>query len=196
MPPGLTTQQQFQWLQQQAKQQGIILPPNIQQQNITPGTLTQPGLAQNIQHAPGLSPINQNSPQFPDQNQQQQIQLRQYRLQQLQLQREQKNHIPQQQQGRCFLFCESDGIYASILLVAPLQQPTIVRPIGQPQLADSTTNPTPVPEANIQHSLVVNPKTKTALANMLSIKLQSGGSSMGVQRPEALPEPSAAGTLR
>lgn len=99
VPPGLTTQQQVQWLQQQAKQQGIVLPPNIQQQNITPGTLTQPTLAQNMQHAPGLSPINQNTTQFTDQNQQQQIQLRQFRLQQLQLQREQaqKNHLAQQQ---------------------------------------------------------------------------------------------------
>lgn len=101
MPPGLTAQQQVQWLQQQAKQQGIVLPPNIQQ-NITSGTLTQPGLTQNVQHggAPGLSPINQNAPQFPDQNQQQ-LQLRQYRLHQLQLQREQaqKNHLAQQQQS-------------------------------------------------------------------------------------------------
>lgn len=101
VPPGLTTQQQVQWLQQQAKQQGIILPPNIQQQNITPGTITQSGLSQNVQHAaPGLSPINQNPAQFPDQNQQQ-LQLRHYRLQQLQLQREQaqKSHLNQQQPG-------------------------------------------------------------------------------------------------
>lgn len=75
-------------------------------------------------------------------------------------------------------------------------QPAIVRPIGQPQLADSTTNPPQVQDGNIQHSLVVNAKTKTALANMLSIKLQSGSSSVGIQRPEAIPEPSAAGTLR
>lgn len=71
-----------------------------------------------------------------------------------------------------------------------------MRPIGQPQLADSTTNPPQVQDGNIQHSLVVNAKTKTALANMLSIKLQSGSSSVGIQRPEAIPEPSAAGTLR
>lgn len=89
-------------MQQQAKQQGIVLPSNIQQ-NITSGTLTQSGLTQNVQHggAPGLSPINQNVPQFPDQNQQQ-LQLRQYRLHQLQLQREQaqKNHLVQQQQSK------------------------------------------------------------------------------------------------
>ncbi|XP_072382346.1 uncharacterized protein Ptip [Diabrotica undecimpunctata] len=176
VPPGLTTQQQVQWLQQQAKQQGIVLPPNIQQ-NITPGTLTQPTLAQNMQHAPGLSPINQNNTQFTDQNQQQQIQLRQFRLQQLQLQREQaqKNHLAQQ---------------------GAITPAAVIRPIGQPQLADSTTNLPHVQEANIPSPLVVNAKTKTALANMLSIKLQSGGSSVGVQRPEAIQEPSAAGTLR
>ncbi|CAH1111777.1 unnamed protein product [Psylliodes chrysocephalus] len=179
VPPGLTTQQQVQWLQQQAKQQGIVLPPNIQQQNITPGTLTQPTLAQNMQHAPGLSPINQNTTQFTDQNQQQQIQLRQFRLQQLQLQREQaqKNHLAQQQVGA-------------------IQQPAVVRPLGPTPLADSTTSLPHVQDGTIQNPLVVNAKTKTALANMLSIKLQSGGSSVGVQRPEAIQEPSAAGTLR
>lgn len=36
VPQGLTPQQQVQWLQQQAKQQGIVLPPNIQQ-NLTAG---------------------------------------------------------------------------------------------------------------------------------------------------------------
>lgn len=52
-------------------------------------------------------------------------------------------------------------------------------------------------DQNIQHhpSLVVNAKTKTALANMLSIRLQSGGSNMGTG-PDAITEPSAAGTLR
>lgn len=79
-----------------------------------------------------------------------------------------------------------------------IQPPAMVRPIGQPQLADSTTNSPNVPETgSIQHPVVVNAKTKTALANMLSIKLQSGGgSSIGVPRPDAMQEPSAAGTLR
>ncbi|XP_060533249.1 PAX-interacting protein 1-like [Cylas formicarius] len=172
VPPGLTTQQQVQWLQQQAKQQGIVLPPNIQQ-NITPGTITQqnPPPA-NVQHTPGLSPINQGptaGQQFVDQNQQQQhqLQLRQYRLQQLQLQREQaqKTHLTQQ---------------------GAIPQQAAVRPPNQPPSADSTTSP-----AQVQ----VNPKTKTALANMLSIKLQSGGT-IGGPRQETIPEPSAAGTLR
>lgn len=53
-----------------------------------------------------------------------------------------------------------------------------------------------VVDQNIQqHPLVVNAKTKTALANMLSIRLQSGGSTM-VPGAENIAEPSAAGTLR
>ncbi|XP_076254688.1 uncharacterized protein LOC143192843 isoform X2 [Rhynchophorus ferrugineus] len=164
VPPGLTAQQQVQWLQQQAKQQGIVLPPNLQQ-NITPapqqGTSTQ---VPQSPHAPSLSPINQNpGQQFVGD----QAQLRQYKLQQLQLQREQaqKNHLNQQ---------------------SPLTPQPAVRPLGQPTAADSTTNP----------QVQVNPKTKTALANMLSIKLQSGGTIGATPRPEGLPEQSAAGTLR
>lgn len=69
-----------------------------------------------------------------------------------------------------------------------------MRPMGQPQPAEV---PSPNAESNVppQHPLVVNAKTKTALANMLSIRLQSGGSSMG-PGPENITEPSAAGTLR
>lgn len=66
-------------------------------------------------------------------------------------------------------------------------------------MADPANPPPPPPPSiqdnPVQHSLVVNAKTKTALANMLSIKLQSGGSTMA-PRPDAIPEPSAAGTLR
>lgn len=78
--------------------------------------------------------------------------------------------------------------------VAP-QQPPAVRPIGQPQTGDVAT--TIVDAAVAQQQLVVNAKTKTALANMLSIRLQSGGATMGGPVTETLPEPpSAAGTLR
>lgn len=73
----------------------------------------------------------------------------------------------------------------------------VVRPIGVAVAADSTTNvpPSPSPQSGegVQQPLVVNAKTKTALANMLSIRLQSGGANLG---GETLPEPSAAGTLR
>ncbi|CAG9814580.1 unnamed protein product [Phaedon cochleariae] len=133
---------------------------------------------QPAQQAPGLSPINQGvggGGQFGEQGQQQQVQIRQFRLQHLQLQREQaqKSHLAQQQ--------------------GAIQQPTIVRPIGQPpQPADSTANMAQAQvDGGVQHPLVVNAKTKTALANMLSIKLQSGGSSVGGggQRAEAMAEP-------
>ncbi|ENN75011.1 hypothetical protein YQE_08327, partial [Dendroctonus ponderosae] len=179
VPQGLTPQQQVQWLQQQAKQQGIVLPPNIQQ-NLTPGNVTPqqttPPSAGPPQHAPGLSPINQASTsgqaqQFVgDQSTAQQLQLRQqYRLQQLQLQREQAQKNAMAQQG---------GM--------PQQQAPVRPPLAQPPAADSTTNP----------QVQVNPKTKTALANMLSIKLQSGAAIAAPPRPEGIPEPSAAGTLR
>jgi len=59
-------------------------------------------------------------------------------------------------------------------------------PLSQTPAVDSTTNP----------QVQVNPKTKTALANMLSIKLQSGGTIGPPVRPEGIPEQSAAGTLR
>jgi hypothetical protein len=103
--------------------------------------------------------------------------LRQYRLQQLQREQAQKGQLvavqqPQQPQP------------------TPVQ-PGVVRPLG-PVIPDSTTNP---PEANVSQQLVVNAKTKTALANMLSNRLQSGGGAVGPV-PETIPEPSAAGTLR
>ncbi|CAH1132708.1 unnamed protein product [Ceutorhynchus assimilis] len=177
VPQGLTPAQQVQWLQQQAKQQGIVLPPNIQQ-NLTPGTVAaqQPQTSAAVpppQHAPGLSPINQpNAPaqvQQPfvvEQTPQQQLHLKQYRLQQLQREQAHKNALAQQ-----------GGI--------PPQ--AVVRP---PQ----AQTPAADPPANLQ--VQVNPKTKTALANMLSIKLQSGGSIGSTVRPEGISEPSAAGTLR
>lgn len=43
VPPGLNPQQQVQWLQQQAKQQGVVLPPHLQQQ-----TQISPNNQQNI----------------------------------------------------------------------------------------------------------------------------------------------------
>lgn len=123
----------------------------------------------NIQHAPGLSPIQQNQP-FPEQNQQLQLQ-RQLRLQQLQLQREQAQKNAQ-----------------SVPQPSTVQQ-NIVRPIGQPQPAEVNHHAV---DSNVP---LVNAKTKTALANMLSIRLQSGGANMG-PTAEPIAEPSAAGTLR
>lgn len=171
VPPGLNRQQQVQWIHQQAKQQGVVLPSaNIQQQNIT-----------NIQHAPGLSPIQQNQPFPADQNQQLQLQ-RHFRLQQLQLQRE---------QAQKNVAAAAAAAAQNMVQQGTIQQ-NIARPIGQPQPVDINAH---VDANNVPQNPLVNAKTKTALANMLSIRLQSGGSNIG-PATEPIAEPSAAGTLR
>lgn len=173
----------MQWLQQQAKQ-GVVLQTNIQQPQqpavVTPSPIAQPNIQQTLPHAggaPGLSPIQQNPPQIGEQNQQQLQFQRQFRLQQLQLQREQAAKNAQAQVPQP---------------VVP--QANVVRPIGQPP---TVVEAAPVvPDSTVQQNpLVVNAKTKTALANMLSIRLQSGGSTVG-PGAENITEPSAAGTLR
>ncbi|XP_025831025.1 PAX-interacting protein 1-like isoform X3 [Agrilus planipennis] len=192
VPPGLTPQQQMQWLQQQAKQQGVVLqqasiqqqPPPVATPNIPQGANVQSPNIQQPQQAPGLSPIQQQgAPQFTDHAQQLQIQRQQhFRLQQLQVQQQQREQqtpkpappIPQEPP------------------VVP--QANIARPLAHPQATE--TVPVSVVDANVaQQQLVVNAKTKTALANMLSIRLQSGSTNVGPV-PETIAEPSAAGTLR
>ncbi|KAK4878474.1 hypothetical protein RN001_010980 [Aquatica leii] len=171
VPQGLNPQQQMQWIQQQAKQQGVMLQPPPPQQQQPQTNLQNPPVAP---HTPGLSPIQQqNASQF-NENQLQLQRQQQFRLQQLQLQREQAQKVA--------------------VISQPLTQ-TNIRPIGQPQTADIVTTTASVDSSVAQQQLVVNAKTKTALANMLSIRLQSGGSTVGTS-PESLPEPSAAGTLR
>lgn len=185
IPSGLNPQQQMQWLQQQAKQQGVVLQQNVQQPsaNLPPAGMPAQGtLPQNLpQHTPGLSPIQQNQPpQFtPEQNQHMQLQ-RQYRLQQLQLQREQ---------------AQKNAVAQPLVQQPPGPPGGVVRPIGQPQPADANAGGVVEPTVPPPHPLVVNAKTKTALANMLSIRLQSGGGNLG-PGPEGIAEPSAAGTLR
>lgn len=176
VPQGLNPQQQMQWLQQQAKQQGVML------QQSTTNIVQNASLTQTIQHAPGLSPIQQQGPQFNDQNQLQLQRQQQFRLQQLQLQREQAQKnlptptpTPPQQ--------------------PPLPQASVVRPMGPAPTPEINTTTTVIDTSVSQQQLVVNAKTKTALANMLSIRLQSGGASMG-PTSDTITEPSAAGTLR
>lgn len=171
----------MQWLQQQAKQQGVVLQQNVQQQpaNLPPAGMPAQGTLP--QHTPGLSPIQQTQPpQFaPEQSQHMQLQ-RQYRLQQLQLQREQAQKTAA----------------AQPLAQQPPGPPAgVARPVGQPQTAEAGGAAVGEPAAQAPHPLVVNAKTKTALANMLSIRLQSGGGSLG-PGTEGIAEPSAAGTLR
>lgn len=182
----------MQWLQQQAKQQGVVLQQNIQQA-VPQGTIVQQANP-SLQHAPGLSPIQQQT-QFTEQNQQLQLQRQQQqqlRLQQLQLhqqqQREQAQKSALQQQQP-----------APPPPLQQPQQPTVVRALVQGQVVEGAgvvAGPPPVVvDPNVvqsQNPLVVNSKTKTALANMLNTRLQSGGSTLS----ENIAEPSAAGTLK
>ncbi|KAK9754172.1 BRCA1 C Terminus (BRCT) domain [Popillia japonica] len=216
VPIGLNSQQQMQWLQQQAKQQGVVL----QQQTVSQGAIVQQPNP-NLQHAtPGLSPIQQQ-PQFTDQNQQLQLQRQQQqqqlRLQQLQLhqQREQaqKTVLQQQPQGQPPLAQPAQPTVVRALVqnqvvegaqqqpqgqppLAQPAQPTVVRALVQNQVVEGAGAPPVVVDPNVvqapQSPLVVNSKTKTALANMLNTRLQSGGSTLS----ENIAEPSAAGTLK
>lgn len=174
VPQGLNPQQQMQWLQQQAKQQGVML----QQSTIQPTTpVPNSPITPNIPHTLALSSIQQSAPppQFNEANQLQLQRQQQFRIQQLQLQRDQAQKV-------------------AIIPQPVTTPPNPIRPIGQPQIAEVITTTAPPDTAIAQQQLVVNAKTKTALANMLSIRLQSGGTSVGAT--ENIPEPSAAGTLR
>lgn len=89
-------------------------------------------------------------------------------------------------------------IYVYLQQMQQVQAGTIVRPPLTPQEAPPVAVAAPpptgeqTPGAAPQQQLVVNAKTKTALANMLSIRLQSGGGNIAPVDGE----PSAAGTLR
>ncbi|KAK9886157.1 hypothetical protein WA026_015669 [Henosepilachna vigintioctopunctata] len=177
VPPGLSPHQQVAWLQQQAKSQGLVIPNNLQQQTINSNALNQPNAgptpvppsgSSNIPQTPGLSPIQQNA-SLADPNQ---MKLKQIRLQQFSAQR--------------------DQIQKPLTSIQDPQS-NILRVVGQ---ASTPESPVPVQDPAVgQSPLIVNAKTKTALANMLSIRLQSGGSSVGATQ-ETMAEPSAAGTLR
>ncbi|KAI5634191.1 twin BRCT domain-containing protein [Phthorimaea operculella] len=62
-------------------------------------------------------------------------------------------------------------------------------PLPEQQVDAALLTATPEQQQNANNALLVNPKTKTALANMLSIRLQGAA-------PPPEHEPSAAGTLR
>lgn len=195
VPIGLSSQQQVQWLQQQAKQQGVVLQQNIQQQSVPQGAIVQQSNP-NIQHAPGLSPLHQQ-PQFTEQNQQLQLQ-RQQQQQQLRLQQLQLHQQQQREQAqKNVLQSQPPPLQQQPVQQSP--QPTVVRALVQGQVVEGggiVAGPPPVVvDPNViqsQNPLVVNSKTKTALANMLNTRLQSGGSTL----TENIAEPSAAGTLK
>ncbi|XP_047538445.1 PAX-interacting protein 1 isoform X1 [Vanessa atalanta] len=150
LPPGLSQQQQVQWLQQQGAR-----------------TATIPA-AQPAQPPP--SPAGAGAGAVESSLQQLQRQQQYQRLQQLQAQRDHAAHH-----------------HAAAKQVAPVTQ-HVVTPL-QEQQVDALLTPTTPEQQGGAGALLVNPKTKTALANMLSIRLQGAA-------PPPEHEPSAAGTLR
>ncbi|XP_050353636.1 PAX-interacting protein 1-like isoform X2 [Nymphalis io] len=150
LPPGLSQQQQVQWLQQQGARTATI--PAAQPAQPPPSPA---GSA-------GAGTVESSLQQLQRQQQYQ-------RLQQLQAQRDHAAHH-----------------HAAAKQVAPVTQ-HVVAPL-QEQQVDALLTPT-TPEQQGAGALLVNPKTKTALANMLSIRLQGAA-------PPPEHEPSAAGTLR
>ncbi|XP_072934281.1 uncharacterized protein Ptip [Epargyreus clarus] len=156
LPPGLSQQQQVQWLQQQGARAALPAaapaPPPVG--GAVGGTVGAVGGA-TVGGAVETSLL-----------QRQQYQ----RLQQLQAQRDHAAHH-----------------HAAAKQVAPVAQ-HVAAPLQEQQVDALLTPPTPDQQQGAG-ALLVNPKTKTALANMLSIRLQSTNAP-----PDH--EPSAAGTLR
>ncbi|CAH2093665.1 unnamed protein product [Euphydryas editha] len=154
LPPGLSQQQQVQWLQQQGARTATIPAAQPTQQAQSPVAGAAPA------SAAGETPLQQLQ-------RQQQYQ----RLQQLQAQRDHAAHHHQPPKQ-----------------VAPVTQ-HVVAPLQEQQVDALLTPTTPEQQQAGAGALLVNPKTKTALANMLSIRLQGAA-------PPPDHEPSAAGTLR
>ncbi|XP_049699175.2 PAX-interacting protein 1 isoform X1 [Helicoverpa armigera] len=162
LAPGLAQQQQVpvQWLQQQGARAATI-----------PAAAPAPP-----PQSPGVaSPAAQPGPGGTVENQLQQLQMQRQqhyqRLQQLQAQRDHVAHHAAVKQV-------SPGVTQHVVSGAPLAE----QPVDAALLTPTT------PDQQQGNALLVNPKTKTALANMLSIRLQGGTASEH--------EPSAAGTLR
>ncbi|CAK1541736.1 unnamed protein product [Leptosia nina] len=160
LPPGLTQQQQqVQWQVQQ---------PGIRTATIPAATPTTPqspvgSVGGNVGTVGGTANVGGVVETQIQQLQRQQ----QYRLQQLQAQRDHAHHQANKQAA------------VTQHVVTPLQE----------QQVDAILTPTTPEQQGGAGALLVNPKTKTALANMLSIRLQGTA-------PPNDHEPSAAGTLR
>ncbi|XP_059049023.1 PAX-interacting protein 1 isoform X3 [Achroia grisella] len=177
LPAGLTQQQQVQWLQQQGARAATIPAPAPAQPPQSPvggAPVASPVGAGGAVQAAGAGGAAIDS-------QVQQLQLHrqnQYRLQQLQAQRD--------------LFAQREHIAHHHAAVKQVQ---VGVGVGvAPQLVAAVLPEAAQESAGELHqgansALVVNPKTKTALANMLNIRLQGG-------TPAQEHEPSAAGTLR
>ncbi|KAJ8712780.1 hypothetical protein PYW08_008084 [Mythimna loreyi] len=162
LTPGLAQQQQVpvQWLQQQGARAATI-----------PAAQPAPP-----PQSPGVpSPVATPGPGGAVETQLQALQMQRQqhyqRLQQLQAQRDHVAHHAAVKQV-------SPGITQHVVGGPPLAE----QPVDAALLTPTT------PDQQQGNALLVNPKTKTALANMLSIRLQGGTATEH--------EPSAAGTLR
>ncbi|XP_049879370.1 PAX-interacting protein 1 isoform X2 [Pectinophora gossypiella] len=166
LPPGLTQQQQVQWLQQQGARA------------VTAAAPAQPP------HSPvGGSPAAVGGASEGGLQQLQLQRQQQYqRLQQLQAQRDHATIHHQQ--------AKPVGAAVGGLVTQPaagaLPEPTVDAALLAQAAPDHQAGAAGV---GVGGAVVVNPKTKTALANMLSIRLQGTA-------PASEHEPSAAGTLR
>ncbi|XP_052739023.1 PAX-interacting protein 1 [Bicyclus anynana] len=162
LPPGLSQQQQVQWLQQQGARAATIPAAQAVQ---TPQSPVGGAVAGTVGQV-GATAVGGNV-ETPLQQLQRQQQYQ--RLHQLQAQRDHAAHH-----------------HAAAKQVSPVTQ-HVITPL-QEQQVDALLAPT-TPDQQGAGALLVNPKTKTALANMLSIRLQGAA-------PPPDHEPSAAGTLR
>ncbi|CAF4800475.1 unnamed protein product [Pieris macdunnoughi] len=160
LPPGLNQQQQqIQWQVQQPGIRTATLPAATPTQTPQSPVGAVGGTVGAVGGAANVGVVETQIQQLQRQQQ--------YRLQQLQAQREHAHHQAAKQ-------------------VVPVSQ-HVVTPL-QEQQVDAILTPT-TPDQQGAGALLVNPKTKTALANMLSIRLQGTA-------PPNEHEPSAAGTLR
>ncbi|XP_039752562.1 PAX-interacting protein 1 isoform X2 [Pararge aegeria] len=164
LPPGLSQQQQVQWLQQQGARATALPTAQSVQTPQSPGG----AVAGNVGSVGGATAVTGNV-ETPLQQLQRQQQYQ--RLQQLQAQRDHAAHH-----------------HAAAKQVAPVTQ-HVVTPLQEQQVDALLTPTTPEQQQAGASALLVNSKTKTALANMLSIRLQGAA-------PPPDHEPSAAGTLR
>ncbi|XP_054280605.1 PAX-interacting protein 1 isoform X6 [Macrosteles quadrilineatus] len=210
IPSGLNPQQQLQWLQQQRHQQQIVIQQNTQ---LRQQVLVHP--QQGDRQMPAQQLITSNSPTVAQQPQwvadaqlqgqvgvgsQQQMALRQQQLQLHRFQQlQQKQQVPTANVRLAHPTTPQPMLFNNQMAqgntVAQGHQPI-------PEAADSVASSTDLFSGNQQgagqsQAFMVNAKTKTALANMLSIRLQTGqsGSASNTQMSSSV-EGSAAGQLR
>lgn len=186
-PQSVQPSQQLAWQQQQTVLQGE------QRENILRHSVPQ-ALAwqQQQQRPPSQAMPREDNQQIQQQQQQQQQILQWQKLKQLELQRrqilQQQQQQQQQQQSQTHqqMTC---SVQQSSSTQFPAPHSEIVRPSGiprtpqptaipaqyQPPAASHTQHPQPTPPSTPIATAQVTPKTKTALANLLTYRLQGTG---------------------